>query len=661
MKDQPRAFCLMYARRYLRATALACAVATLVASGCGGDGGGTAAPVAPPAPETPRTLSGAVAVGAPMSDGRLRVLDADGNVVVSDLVIDEDGSYPAVTLSGNGPWRLEACGHAGEEFRCLHAVAAAPGTAHVTPLTSAAVLLAGQNRPEALMNGAAAALTGTRLAEAQAQLRASLGGLLAANGLAGDFDFTAGALAAGSRSGYDGLLDALGVNLGQDGRPFVQFTQRLGGGNLFLDTAGNRIGALSADATAASLDLPGLQAIAARFNAALAGADACAQPATGLRSIVADAALLAMEGAALSGGDAVAAAMCEFFGQGEDGRSPAWGYTLLSPTLLDCDLSGAAPVCGISLVLRSPQGDMHDLDGLAVTRQGGAWRLLGSRWPLELRADAQAQRSVRTDDATAPVQYDRALSFEIEALPGLACAKVEQPTNLGGPVTVAYFKRHPDASEQRRLALWTVGDNSATPSLNPASGATRQADDSWVLLPEGTAGDATIRNFFHGGRHVTVSLYADEACATAFAVGGRSSFRLPVAGVPPIWSSMETQPWAELDAAGRSALRSLILGAGAAGTLAASWSFPNGPQGVKQLFACGARSACGEGGADRLGSTDLRPRARSGSVALLNNGPALGSDSAKMLGLYGRNGDGVGLQTNYTSCPATPAGRQCLD
>jgi hypothetical protein len=645
------------ARRRLRATSLACAVAALVASGCGGSGGGDT-----PTPQAPRTLSGTVAVGAPMSDGRLRVLDAQGNVVASDLVVGEDGSYPAVTLAGNGPWRLEACGHAGADYRCLYAVAAAPGTAHVTPLTSAAVLLAGQDRPEALMDGPAATLSGERLAAAQAQLRASLGGLLAANGLPEGFDFVGGTLSAGSRSGYDGLMDALGVHLGQDDRPFVQFTSRLDGGNLYLDTAGTRIGTLSADATAATLDLPGLQQMVARMNAALAGAEACAHPSNGLRAVVADAAQIAMDEGSLSGGDAVAQAMCGFLGQGQDGHPPAWGFALLSPTLENCDLSGAAPVCGVSLVLRSPQGELSALgDGMAVTRQAGAWRLLGSRWPLALHAGARAQRTGRVDGTTPVLQYDRALSFEVQALPGLACAKVEQPTALGGPVTVAYFKRHPGATSQRRLALWTSDGRSATPSLDPASGATRQADDTWVLLPEGTAGDATVRNFFHGGRHVTVSLYADAACHTAFSVGGRSSFQLPVTGVPPIWSSMRTQPWAEVDTAGLAALRSLALAGGATGTLSAAWTYPNGPQGVAQLFACGARSACGEGGSGRLGSTELDVRARSGTVDLSNGGPALAADDNKMLGLYGRNGDGVGLQTNYTSCPRTPAGQLCMD
>jgi hypothetical protein len=352
--------------------------------------------------------------------------------------------------------------------------------------------------------------------------------------------------------------------------------------------------------------------------------------------------------------------MCSFFAQGENGQS-AWGSTLLSPALQDCDASGAAPVCNISFVLRLPSGELRELgQGMAVTRQTGTWRLLGQRWPLELLAGARAQRAQRID-AVAPVQYDRALSFEIEAVAGLSCARVDQPTAFEGPRTVAYYKRHPGAADQRRLALWTDGSGNPTPSPTPSTGATRHADDSWIMLPEGTPGDATIRNFFHGGRRVTITLYSDDACNTPLSLGGRSSFEVPVVGVPPIWSSMETQPWAEADAAGLAALRTLALVNGATGSLSAGWTLPHGMQWVQQLMACGSRANCGEGDSGRLGSTDLGPRARSGTIPLHNTGPAFTADSTKTLAFYGRNGDRVGLQTNYSSCPGTPAGQICLD
>lgn len=654
--DRPDFARLLYVPAVLRATSLASGAALLVwgLTGCGGSDGGAA-------PAAPTTLSGTVAVGAALTDGRLRVLDADGAVVASDVAVGSDGRYGGIPVTGHGPWRIEACGYAGADYRCLYAVATAAGTANVTPLTSAAMLLAGGSRPEALMSGAAPALTSARLDAAQAQLRGSLAGLLAAQGLGASFDFVSGTLDAGSHRGYDGLLDAVGVALGEDGSPFVQITPRLGSGNLYLEP-GRSLGSLGSDTTADALDLPGLDTLFKNMSAALASAAACGNPGTGLQASMASTARLLDDAEAATGAAAVAQAMCAHFAQGEDGNGPLWGGTLLSPVLEDCDLSGSAPVCGVNLVLRSPQGEVHAVgEGLGVTREGGVWRFLGDRRPLGLYAGAHAQRTQRVD-ASAPAQYDRALSFEIEARAGLACARVEQQDADGRLTTVAYYKRHPGATNQRRLALWTADGYGATPSLDPARGATRHMDDSWVLLPEGTLGDATIRNFFHGGRRVTISLYADANCSSAFSAGGRNSFRVPVVGTPPIWSSMETQPWPEVEAAGLSALRTLALEPGAGATLSASWHFDHGPLGLRQFYVCGSRGACGEGEAERLGETALRPRVLSSTVSVRNAGATpLRADAHKTLVLSGRTGDRVGLQTNYSSCPGTPSGQKCMD
>lgn len=656
MHHRPDFTRLFHAPAALRATSLAASAALLVwgLTGCGG-GNGSAAPAAP------ATLSGTVAVGAALNDGRLRVLDADGAVVASDVAIGSDGRYSGLPLTGHGPWRIEACGYAGTDYRCLYAVAMAAGTANVTPLTSAALLLAGGSRPEGLMSGAAPTLTSARLDAAQAQLRGSLAALLAAQGLGTSFDFVSGTLDAGSHRGYDGLLDAVDVALGEDGVPFVQISPRLGSGNLYLEP-GRSSGSLGSDTTADALDLQGLDALFRTMSAALASAAACANPATGLQALMASTARLGDDAEGASGAAAVAQAMCAHFARGEDGSGPLWGSTLLSPVLEDCDLSGSAPVCGVSLALRSPQGELRAAgEGLGVTREGGTWRFLGDRRPLGLYAAAHAQRTQRVD-ASAAAQYDRALSFEIEARAGLACARVEQQDADGRLTTVAYYKRHPGATNQRRLALWTADGYGATPSLDPARGATRHMDDSWVLLPEGTPGDATIRNFFHGGRRVTISLYADANCSSAFSVGGRNSFRVPVVGTPPIWSSMETQPWPEVEAPGLSALRTLALEPGAGATLSASWHFDHGPLGLQQFYVCGSRGACGEGEAERLGETPLRPRVLSSTVSVRNAGTTpLRANAHKTLVLSGRTGDRVGLQTNYSSCPGTPAGQRCTD
>jgi hypothetical protein len=283
-------------------------------------------------------------------------------------------------------------------------------------------------------------------------------------------------------------------------------------------------------------------------------------------------------------------------------------------------------------------------------------------FPLTLYAHANAQRTQRIDTPTPEPHYDRAFSFEIEARAGLACARVDQEDAAGNAVTVAYYKRHPGATDQRRLALWTLDGQGATPSLNPAAGATRHMDDSWVLLPEGSTGDGIIRNFALGGRRVTVWLFADAACTRAFRLDGHSRFRVPVAGVPPTWSLLDTLPWPEVNAPSLAALRRLALEPGAAGTLRATWHYDAGSLELNQLSLCGSRRTCGEGDVGRLGDTRLRPRALAGTVSVSNAATTpLRADDAKTLVRYGRTRQGLGMQTNYSSCPGTPAGQPCRD
>ncbi|HEY9025328.1 MAG TPA: hypothetical protein VIP05_13580, partial [Burkholderiaceae bacterium] len=199
-------------------------------SACGG--GGSSAPAPAPAPAATH-LTGSAAVGAPITQGMLRVIDSTGAVVAHDVAINADGTYDAGVLTGTGPWRLEACGYTGANYGCIYSVAQAAGTANVTPLTSAMITLATGHTPDTLMADAGAP-TPAGLAAAQAQLQAGLAGTLSDAGVPANFDFTTGSLAAGTRSGYDRILDAVNVTTGSDDGAFVQVTPRLGDGNLYL-------------------------------------------------------------------------------------------------------------------------------------------------------------------------------------------------------------------------------------------------------------------------------------------------------------------------------------------------------------------------------------------------------------------------------------------
>lgn len=650
--------------------------AALVLAGCGGGGGAalpTDAPVAAPAPApiapaptpAPSTLSGSVAVGAPITDGKLRVLDATGAVVVADVVIAADGTYPAITLTGTAPWRLEACGYTGANYRCLYSVAQAAGTANVTPLTSAIMLLASGQAPESLMTGSASGLSATAVAAAQVTLRTSLAPVLLDAGVGASLDLVTGSLAAGSRTGYDRVLDAVGVSTGTDTRPFVQIVPRLGSGNLYLEQGSATVGTLAVNSGAAALSLQGLETLFTRMTAAALTATTCANASTGMVSLLSSSASLSMgQGSAFSGAAAVGQGLCMFLagGRGEPSRL---GSRFMSPVLGRCDFSGTAPVCAVSFAVQGADGGVEQVgNGMAVSFEAGSWKFKGDLHAVAINASARVQRSRRIDGAAVVDQYSRALAFDIPALPGLACAKVAQRDAAGALVTLALFKPHAPAPgaapvDLERLSAWRSTMDGASRSLDPAVGNTRGADDTWLELPQGEAGDTAVRNFYRGGREVTVSLYSDSQCITAFTAAGSSTLEVEVEGVPPVWAALPGLPWPNLSDSAKAALRGLVVSASSSADLAVSWGYAQGPVGVREITYCSDRALCGSGGAGRLADASLRPSTTSTVLRLSTAGSAVEAGSYKMLALYGHTSDGMGLQSNHMSCPTVAAGLSC--
>ena len=621
------------------------ALALLALAACGGSPSSQSA--APVATVPTAQLSGSVAVGAPITGGTLRILDADGVLVAHDIAVGADGSFTVPTLTGKAPFRIEACGYAGANYQCLYSVAQGPGTANVTPLTSATVLLATGQSPVELMAGSSSVLDANAVAGAQIQLRAGLSGVLSGN-VAANFDFITGALSAGSRSGYDKVLDAVGVTTGVDDKAFVQITPRLGSGNLYLEQ-GSTLGAVTVANGAGELSLGGLETLFANMTQALASAPACS---SGLAAQIASGARMSTDdGAPLTGGSAVAAGLCEMFASQQ-----MFGSRLLSPTLGRCDLDGAQPVCRVSFVLQDQDGGVQPVgNGMGVTREGGAWKFLGDVDPVQLHASAKAQRDVRIDGDTPVVSYSRAIAFDIQAVSGLQCAQVVQRNADQALVTIAYYKRF--GAGVPRLSLWQQNAFGNTRSLDPAVGALRNADDTWVALPDGDAGDVVVRNFFRGGRTVTVNTFSDDACSVPFAVSGRSSFEVDVEGVPPVWAAMPNLPWTDLTVAARQSLLDLTLDANAGTTLNLAWTFARGTLGLDSGSVCSDRAQCGQGGSGRIADFRLRPGATSAAIAVSNGGTALPATSYKMLALYGRTGDGLDLQSNAIAC--TPGTIEC--
>lgn len=652
--------------------ALSALLTALVLGGCGGDGAVPAdAPVAAPLPApvapspAPTTLSGTVAVGAPITDGKLRVLDATGATVVADVAIAADGSYPAITLTGTAPWRLEACGYTGANYRCIYSVAQAAGTANVTPLTSAVMLLASGQAPESLMTGSASGLGAAAVASAQDALRTSLAPVMGDAGVGATLDLVTGALAAGSRTGYDRLLDAVGVSTGTDARPFVQIVPRLGSGNLYMEQGSAAVGTLAVSSGAAALSLAGLETLFTRMTAAVRSAATCADAGTGMVSLMSGNATLAMgRGDSLRGAAAAGQGLCTFLAGGGDEPSRL-GSRFMSPVLGRCDFSASAPVCAVSFALQGADGAVEQIGTSAgVSFESGSWKFKGDLHAVAISASARVQRNRRIDggsggDAVVD-QYSRALAFDIPALTGLACAKVAQRDGTGALVTLALFKPHAGDGLER-LSAWRGGNDGASRSLDPAVGITRSSDDTWLELPQGDVGDSAVRNFFRGGRTVTVSLYSDSACSTAFTAAGSSSFEVEVEGVPPVWAALPGLPWPNLTPTAKAALSSLVVPASSSAELTVSWGYAQGPVGVGGVTYCSDRATCGGRGAGRLAEANLRPSATSAVLRVRTAGTAVEVGSYKMLALYGRTGDGMGLQSNHMSCPAVAAGRSCQD
>lgn len=612
----------------------------LFLAGCGGDSPDSA-------PTASTGLTGSVAVGAPITDGTLRVIDATGTVVATVTVAD-DGSYTTPALTGTGPYRIEACGYAGSNYTCIYSVSQGAGTANVTPLTTATVLLATGQTPSDLMSGNATGLSGSALEAAQQKLRTGLASVLVSGNVPASFDFVTGNLTAGSRSGYDKVLDAIGVSTGvDDSTPFVQITPRLGTGNLYLEQNVS-IGSVTAAVGAANLSLGGLEGLFQNMSAAMASPSACSNATTGMPSLLATNARISdEEGASLTGPSAVAQGLCGMFA-----AEGLFGSRLLSPTLGRCDL-GSNPVCRVSFVLQTPDGAVEAVgQGMGVTQEAGVWKFLGDVDALQVHASAKTQRDQRIDGGTPVYSYSRAIAFDIPAVAGLACAKISQNDASAQPVTIAYYKRF-GSGTVRRLSLWQQNMMSNSRSLDPTTGALRSADDTWVGLPDGTEGDTVVRNFFRGGRSVTVSLYSDTNCTTPFAVPGQTntSFDVEVQGVPPVSAAMAALPWPELTTAGRNAVLAMTLTANGTGTMNTSWTLPRGAFGLNGIAVCTDRARCGQDDIGRAADQRGSPTATSATVLLEErSGAAIGATHYKMLSLHGRTADGMDMQSNYIAC-----------
>lgn len=266
----------------------------ILLAGCGGGGGGAGTGAGTAA--NAGMLSGTTAVGAPVNQGRVTVIDATGKVVGSALT-SATGSYSLSLAAGAvAPFMLELTGGSYTDMTVtpavvralpapLHGVANGAGIANITPLTEMVVAHALTASPAATFATCSntpalctlsATMTPTKVQLAHDHLLAALQSVVnqvvAAVGSGSVTNFLTQSFVANSVTPMDVLLDTLkpAVNV-VSGEP--QMTLRTNGLNYVfaLTPAGSAVAAMGAPAASAVVsagvvNLPGVAAAVARNN-----------------------------------------------------------------------------------------------------------------------------------------------------------------------------------------------------------------------------------------------------------------------------------------------------------------------------------------------------------------------------------------------------------
>lgn len=586
-------------------------------------------------------------------------MDPAGKVIASGKAVTATtGAYGPVTLTGLGTFRVEACGSLGDKPMCVWGLTNNGGTLNLTPLSSAVAMLASGQSPETLMSGALASVPDTTIASTQTQLRAAIAPALADAGLAAGFDLLNGALTPGSHTGYDRVLDTIGVGLGADTKPFVTLTARLGAGTAYLEP-GTTQGSLSFDPAAASVDLTGLDALFAKLIAVTATNTACQNPQTGLATLFdanARASIDANSSAFVGPAQASQVLCLRMNGVLGDGEV-LFGGKLLPTTLGGCSIGSGDPLCRVDFVYLNSKGFQRRLgiEQAAVKRATG-WAFLGNRLEVQATATARLVLTRRVDSAASDV-YARYLDVNIPAVSVtggsvLQCARVSQKDSSGNDVALALFKK---AGNGASLSLWSVSANDATPSLDPSSGATRGTSIVSLPIGSGADGDAIARNFVRAGRALKIELFQDSACATALGGLDGNAISVNVAGLLPIAATSQSgQPWPALAAASATALASLKGAANAKVPYSPSWTLPRAALAVNRAMLC-TDAACNT----RLADVELTAAATTAALSVTVGGTVLGDTAYKLLRITGRTQDGLVLQLDSQSCSAQISGLPC--
>ena len=599
------------------------------------------------------------AAGLALSGATVRVLDPTGKAIATGKpVAAGSGAYGPITLTGTGTFRVEACGTVADRTLCLWGITNNGGTLNLTPLTSAITVLASGQAPETLMSGALANVTDAALTAAHDQVRTAIAPALTDAGLASDFNLLTGTLTPGTHTGYDRVLDSVGVALGADTQAFASLTGRLGGGTAYLEP-GTTQGSLSFDAASTTVDLSGLDALFSKLSQATATSAACQAATGGLATLFDANARVSIDpfSTAFAGAAQAAQVLClRLNGALGDGEVLFPGK-LLPTQLGGCSIGSGDPLCRVDFVYQNSKGFQRrlGLEQAAVKRPTG-WTFLGNRLEVQATATARLVLSRRADSA-APDTYARYLDISIPAVSVsgggvLQCARVSQKDATGNDVALAVFKK---AGNGSYLSLWSVSSSDGTPSLDPLSGATRGSGVVSLPVPSGANGDAVARNFARAGRALTVALFKDAACSTPLGGLDGPSISVDVAGQLPITAAGQAgQPWPTLTTASSTALTTLKGLANAKITYGPTWTFARGGLALNRASLC-VDNAC----ASKLNELELAASATSAAYSFTLGATPVAENGYKLLRLTGRTQDGLVLQLDNQSCTAQTPGLPC--
>lgn len=415
----------------------------------------------------------------------------------------------------------------------------------------------------------------------------------------------------------------------------------------------NRRSALAAGSTA--LDTTGIASLFSQLGAAWANPAACAGSTSGMAAALSTQARLETPRSTFNGRSAVAGALCAW--AAEDGL---WGATLAASTPSRCAVREGKPVCRVNVDLQPADGSVRRLGRqMAVTQEGGAWKLVGHVDALSVTAFAAVQRERRLDSGITVDRYSRNLVIAIPAREGLACARATQTDATGQRSTLAFFKPF-EGLGVKRLSVWRTGPTADAPrSLDAQRGDLRRADDAVLALPEGSAGDAIVQALNRDGGSLRLALFADAACTQPLTGLSGGELEVGVEGTPPLQATLAAQAWPQLGSASAGELRRLGLNSLAGATISPSWTGLAAGFRPELAMLCVDELHCAPGDDGRIGERALARSASLTTLTLKNRREAVVPADFKLLSLAGRSSNGLVMLADFHSCASTTAGKPC--